>query len=607
MTRLAPMMALRHASVGAVVAATAAAGLFGVVGEDLPERFDQKQITVSPAGGEAVRVREVVDQDFGNARDRHGYQRIIPNDFGAPVDVVASSPDAPDQLSVRPSYGETTIRIGDANQNVTGQRRYELAYTYPEARLSTGRLGLDVIGTTDEETLRLEILVTGFELTNLVCSVGDLGDSGGCEFEEVDTGYRAEIAPLAAGRGVTIGADIVSVGEPNEIPIPALPDRRSGSNRAPLAGAMAGAGAVTGALVYRRARRRGSNEVAGVGAADAAFGAGPGDITLRAGDPLPPPVARTGIQTPTGPVRLVADEDMDELATTEFVPPAGIEPWQGAVALLERIDNNTVGAWFSGLAARGVLTIERVDDKVVLRPGPDYANAGALDAGPVAHLFGGQSQIVLGKYSKSFAAAWTEVRTMQDRWIHDSGWWKRLAPRAGLGVSLMPFLLIGFAFLMVGGTALGSIVGLFRNPIVAVLAGVAVVAATAGGAYATLLPARSTTGSAVALRTESFRRFLAASEGRHVEWAWKHGLLREYSAWAVALGTADTWQRALSNSQVPPAEYVSGPLLVYSMSPSFGSSYTPPSSSGGSGFGGGGGFSGGSVGGGGGGGSSGSW
>ena len=43
-------------------------------------------------------------------------------------------------------------------------------------------------------------------------------------------------------------------------------------------------------------------------------------------------------------------------------------------------------------------------------------------------------------------------------------------------------------------------------------------------------------GSALALRTESFRRFLAASEGRHVQWAWEHGLLREYSAWAVALG-----------------------------------------------------------------------
>ena len=51
---------------------------------------------------------------------------------------------------------------------------------------------------------------------------------------------------------------------------------------------------------------------------------------------------------------------------------------------------------------------------------------------------------------------------------------------------------------------------------------------------------------------------------------------------------------------------VSGPLLLYTMGPSFASAHTPPSSSGGGG-GFGGGFSGGSVGGGGGGGSSGCW
>ena len=121
--------------------------------------------------------------------------------------------------------------------------------------------------------------------------------------------------------------------------------------------------------------------------------------------------------------------------------------------------------------------------------------------------------------------------------------------------------------------------------------------------YRSLLPSRSAPGSALALRTESFRRFLQASEGRHVEWAWSHGLLREYSAWAVALGTADAWQRAMERSSVPPAELTVGPLLVYSMAPGFSSGHTAAVSSRRR-RGGGGGFSGG-VGGGGGGGSSG--
>ena len=91
-------------------------------------------------------------------------------------------------------------------------------------------------------------------------------------------------------------------------------------------------------------------------------------------------------------------------------------------------------------------------------------------------------------------------------------------------------------------------------------------------AYEKLLPARTAEGSALTLRTESFRRFLAASEGPHVEWAWKHGLLREYSAWAVALGEASTWEKAMERSSIPPAEFATGPMIVYTSAGSFGRS-----------------------------------
>ena len=127
-------------------------------------------------------------------------------------------------------------------------------------------------------------------------------------------------------------------------------------------------------------------------------------------------------------------------------------------------------------------------------------------------------------------------------------------------------------------------------------------------AYRPLLPVRSAAGSALALRAESFRRFLEASEGKHVDWAWKHDLLREYSAWAVALGAADAWGRAIAGSTVPPqqATLYSMPLLLHTNSGAWNQTHTKPapagSSSGGSS-----GFSGGSSGGGGGGGSSGNW
>jgi uncharacterized membrane protein len=123
-------------------------------------------------------------------------------------------------------------------------------------------------------------------------------------------------------------------------------------------------------------------------------------------------------------------------------------------------------------------------------------------------------------------------------------------------------------------------------------------------AYSRMLPARSAQGSALALQAESFRRFLHASEGKHVEWAWSNGLLREYSGWAVALGEADAWTRALAAANVPaPARASMGPIIVAGHRSSITASHTKPSSSGS----GSGGFSGGSVGGGGGGGSRGSW
>ncbi len=309
-------------------------------------------------------------------------------------------------------------------------------------------------------------------------------------------------------------------------------------------------------------------------------------------------------------MRLVADDELADLATIEFVPPKGVDPWQGAVLLRERIDDGTVGAWFSGLAARDVLAIERDgDDTAVLRRGAQLERARPEESAVLSELFADGEEISLGRYDKDFAKAWNRVRADQERSIAASGFWKRDAPSATRTRFSWTVLVVLFVWVIIGaGSILSAVFGVFSSPAGAIVFGVVVPGIVALVAYRTLLPVRSATGSALALRTESFRRFLAASEGRHVEWAWKQGLLREYSAWAVALGAATAWERALAASSVPPVEYMSGPLLVYTMGPSFTSGHTAPSSSGGSGGGfSGGGFSGGSVGGGGGGGSSGSW
>ncbi|HEY3485195.1 MAG TPA: hypothetical protein VGK49_07415, partial [Ilumatobacteraceae bacterium] len=300
---------------------------------------------------------------------------------------------------------------------------------------------------------------------------------------------------------------------------------------------------------------------------------------------------------------------MDELATIEFVPPKGLEPWEGRALLSERVDDGTVSAWFSDLVARELVTITDDDDTIVLGSGPRRAQATGLVAAHLDDLFDGAGELRLDKYDKDFATVWRSVRREQTERLHGSGWWRRLPPSAGPGggvwIVAVAFTLFAFGV----GSVLSALGGLFSTIPAAIAFGVVIPAVTAFVVYRTLLASRSGTGSALTLRTESFRRFLAASEGRHVEWAWSKGLLREYSAWAVALDEADAWSKALEAANIPEPQCVdTSPLLVYSMASALHSARTPPSSSGGGGGGfSGGGFSGGSVGGGGGGGSSGSW
>ena len=588
----------RHVIAMGAVGGTALLAATGVIGSNATERFDSKVVTVEPVGDDGVRIREVVDEDFGG-KSRHGYERIVVTDFGNPINIVASSPDANADIDVTSVETGDRIRLGDAGTTYTGQHRYVLTYTLPDARLSTGQLALDIIGDrrNPEEfaTTRFEVVVTGLDIVNPTCNAGKAGTSGGCTLARDGDVYRAVISPLKAGEGITIGGTIRG-----RIPVvseadPPLPKRRP-DHRLALALAMIPLGLITVGIVYTSARRRGRNEVFAGGAADAAYGS------------LPSP---NGDARPKDAVRLVPDSKMAELATIEFVPPKGIEPWEGAVLLSERLDRSTVAAWVSGLVAKDAITLTKDDDGLVIHRGPKHEQLDDKAKALVDKMLDNGDELALGTYNANFAQAWTQIWTLERDGITKSGWWTRLPPgsarQGGAATKYIGFVIVLF-FFFGAGSLVSALLGTFRGLIPALIFAVVIPFFFAHFLYAALLPARSATGAALALRAESFRRFLVASEGKHVDWAWKQGLLREYSAWAVALGAADAWGRALSNSNVPAPELnLASPMWIYSMGPSFESTRSAPSSSGGSGGSSFSGFSGGSVGGGGGGGSSGSW
>jgi Predicted membrane protein (DUF2207) len=590
----------RHVVAASAVGGTALLAATGVIGGgDIDERFESKVVTVEPAGTDGVRIREVVDEDFGT-HDRHGYERIVLTDFGRPIDIEASSPDANADITLSPLGTRDRIRLGDPDTTYSGQHRYILSYTLPEAQISTGRLALDIIGDPDNpeklETERFEVVVTGFELLNPQCNAGKKDIVGGCTLKRDGDVYRAVISPLKAGEGITIGGTITGLIPIVEPVDPPLPERRD-DNRLPLALATIPLGLLTAGAVFYRSRRRGRNEVFAGGAADAAYGS------------LPTP---TGNARPDAQVRLVADDKMDELATIEFVPPKGLEPWQGAVLLTEKFDRSTVAAWMSGLVAHDAITLTKDDDDLVIHRGPKYDALDEETKPIVDQMLDHKDELKLGTYNENFGKAWSKVTSLERQGIADSGWWKRLPPgsggQGGSAVGYIGFVVVLF-FIFGAGSFVSALLGIFSNKYAALGFAVVIPFVFASVLYAALLPARSATGSALTLRTESFRRFLAASEGKHVDWAWSQGLLREYSAWAVALGAADAWGKALASSHVPAPEMsmATSPIWLYSMGSSFESTRAAPSASGSSGGSSFSGFSGGSVGGGGGGGSSGSW
>jgi uncharacterized membrane protein YgcG len=577
-----------------------ALALGGLIGEDQrPERIEQLQVVVSAAGEQGVRITETIDQDFGTA-DRHGPELIVPNDFGVPTQVTASSPDAPDQVQVAPApydapLAGTRIRVGEAETTISGQHRYTISYVLPAARFAAPTFSLDAVGAFSEIPIeQVTVVFSGIELDDPACTTGSQGSDEPCTFER-GAPLRLAIDRLEPREGITVSGEVRAWGEGDEVEPPPLPDRRPDRRGVVALGSMA-LGTLGAAAVYRRASQQGANEVAGAGAADAAAGSGAGAAA--------------------GTVRRVSDAELAEMTTIEFAPPPGLEPWQGAVALTEELTDDSVTAWFSGAIASDVLTIEKRDRGPRLGRGPKASSADPVTAKVLDAMFANREVVDLDGYDPAFARAWDEVAERQEEWVQASGWWSHRPPRRGIGkpggcATFAMLAIAGVPLLVIASFLLG-LLGVVGGIVSAVVVGLGLPAIVARVGYAPLLPGRTANGSAYALRVASFHRFLVESEGQHVEWAWEHGLLRQYSAWAVALGAADAWEDAMARSGVPRAEVeASGPLLVHSMGSSFASSRVAPStSSGGSG----GGFSGGSsggfsgsVGGGGGGGSHGSW
>ena len=378
------------------------------------------------------------------------------------------------------------------------------------------------------------------------------------------------------GKGVTVEA---STGR--RIDTPALPAPPLGPVEDPGTGlllpfAVAAVAALAGAAPTSfLVRRAGRERVAVGGGAEAAWGGQDG----------------SGAQVRQDSAELAA------LATVEFAPPEGVSPAQGGVLLDEAVSDQHKTAWLVQAAVDGYVDLEENESglTIVRRDRRDGIPAAILD-----QAFAGRDRLQLGKYDSCFADAWTAVGRELSSWQRGSGLWDAAGDRRKLLVRVLGAV-VGVLGLLVTGVAAwpANVYGPGWLVLVA-LGGVLVGAGWAALVRAWELRVRTVRGSGLWLRVESFRRFLAQSEAHHAEEAARRGVLREYTAWAVAVGEVDRWSRAVGSAAVAVADTdgVRYAAIAPSLSSATSSTGVAPSSSGGRG---------GGVGGGGGGGGGGSW
>ncbi|MBO1333647.1 DUF2207 domain-containing protein [Streptomyces sp. VRA16 Mangrove soil] len=547
------------------------------------ERVDRMWVGARIAEDGSARVTEVIDYDFGHPVDgRHGIYRDIPGlPYGIDDDEVRATMDgAPVPYEL--VYGDNNhqnIRVGDAGRTVSGLHRYRISYPLPDV-VKKGRLAWDAVGTGWEVDLRnVEVQVTApFGLDRVRCVRGRTGSRQSCPFTGTGDG-RLGGAPgtIRAGHGVTVYA---SAGAPNgdgkaaalRPPTGATPTAEASPN--PLRTALTVAGIALGCAL--------STVVA---------------LRLAGRD-----------RRPDAPV------EVRDAAS----PPEGLTPAQGGILLAERVEPHHQVAWLLHASLRRHISVRGTGRHPVLRRTPGLAGVPDADTTAVLDdMFAGRKEFVLGsRYDPLFRSAWNSLNTRLTAWMETSGLWQPSSARrvlagrwAGLGLTLAG------AVTACVGTVLNGAVKSSGPPVYS--AG----AALTGIGIALLfhsweLHSRTAEGAALRLQVEGFRRWLGGAAARpEGEVPYDKDQLELLTAWAVALGMAERWERTVAEATAVPggprgsttlAQYL--PALAVTLVAAAAVSTTAPSSSGGGGSSGGGSSGGsGGVGGGTGGGGGGSW
>ncbi len=564
------------------------------------------QITIQPDG--TLAIVESIDVDFGTLR-KHGIFREIPIEYTLPNDNkhnrlygftgagVSDSSGKPWPFAQSRVGANVQLKIGDANQTVSGKQTYRISYTisgvlngFPDHdELYWNVNGFDWPVPTG--SVAASVLAPGYKYGALRCFEGALGETRQCRALVSDQGegalFMSSKRPFASGENMTIVVALPkgTVAPPTLL----LTDKPKNAFEryfefTPLTIIGAAIALVLGLVFFasnwwRNGRDRSYTSVYYL------------------------------TNDPTEQTRPLFHRDQ---MVVEYAPPDDLRPGQMGVLLDERADTKDASATIIDLAVRGYLTIEETekswafgkkDWKLTKKKEPEGLLAfeqtifnGLFADGDVV-----QVSDLKNKYHTSLAAA--QAQLYDDTVSH--GWFGKSPDAARTSAS-------GIAVAIgVAGAAAGYGLGRFFG---AALIGVPIVAvALLMLATSAWMPKRTAKGSEALRRVLGFRLYMTTAETRRQEFNEKANIFAAYLPYAIVFGCVDKWAHVFRDIDTKAATAgwyygaaaFSAPDFSRSME-TFASSVShvissTPGSSGGSGF------SGGSSGGGGGGGGGGSW
>jgi len=541
----------------------------GFVGR--PEQIRLMWVTGEMQSTSVASITEVIDWDFGAATDKHGIYRDFVESI--PASVTVTSPDAPSDVT---ELSSVRLRIGDPGTTVSNIRRYVISYDLDDAVSASG-LDWNAVGTEWTAPIKqAEVNFVGpYSFTDIKCLEGTTSNVHSCTVTQPEPGHLVVQAhDLAEGEGVRLQAGLgAPLASAPALPAPPPESSRGGVSLAWL-GLVGAVATLVGALPTSMViRRRGRERVGVGGTADAAY-------------------ADAG-----GPERLIDSADLAEMSTIEFAPPKGLPPANGGVLLAESVRQEHKVAWLLQEAIDGSVVLDDTNQgkgKMLLQR---HGFGSPISAPLLNSMFGGREEILLGKYDSTFASGWSAVGKHLQDWMDHSGLWDEAGDRRRLKVRLWSVLavVLGLAMVVISAILCTRYSGFWLVGVGA--GGLLVGFAVAGFVRSWELKVRTARGSGLWLQVESFRRFLHDSESQHVRQAAELGVLREYTAWAVAVGEADHWSRVVAaTDNLPDTGGMSGmnyALMAVALNSATSHASTAPSSSGGGGVGGGGGGGGG--------------